>query len=69
MRSPALIRHINSLAPADYKTITLDRPGAAQQAAGPRRPAVKLTSYPDTVRQLVVTGLERDAPDRHHHQR
>jgi transposase len=27
MRSPALVRHINTLAPADYKTITLDRPG------------------------------------------
>ena len=25
-------------------------------------PAVKLTSYPGTVRQLVVTGLGRDAP-------
>ena len=27
MRSPALLRHINSLRPADYKTITLDRSG------------------------------------------
>jgi len=27
MRSPALMRHITSLAPADYTTITLDRPG------------------------------------------
>ncbi len=25
-------------------------------------PAVKLTSYPGTVRQLIVTGLGRDAP-------
>ena len=27
MRSAALLRHITSLRPADYKTITLDRPG------------------------------------------
>ncbi len=27
MRSPALVSQINTLAPADYKTITLDRPG------------------------------------------
>jgi hypothetical protein len=27
MRSPALIRHINTLRPAEFTTITLDRPG------------------------------------------
>jgi hypothetical protein len=27
MRSASLMRHITSLAPADYTTITLDRPG------------------------------------------
>ena len=27
MRSPALMRHINTLTSSDYKTITLDRPG------------------------------------------
>jgi hypothetical protein len=62
MRSPALIRHINSLAPADYKTITLDRPGPHNKPKVHEDPAVKLTSYPGTVRQLVVTGLGRDAP-------
>jgi hypothetical protein len=33
----------------------------AQQAKGARGPAVKLTSYPGTVRQLSVTGLGREA--------
>jgi hypothetical protein len=61
MRSPALIRHINSLRPADYKTITLARPGPHNKPKVHEDPAVKLTSYPGTVRQLVVTGLGRDA--------
>ena len=56
MRSPALIRHINSLRPADYKTITLARPGPHNKPKVHEDPAVKLTSYPGTVRQLVVTG-------------
>ncbi len=62
MRSPALIRHINSLTPRDYKTITLDRPGPHNKPKAHEDKAVRLTSYPGTVRQLVVTGLGRDAP-------
>jgi len=62
MRSPALIRHINSLRPADFKMITLDRPGPHNKPKVHEDPAVKLTSYPGTVRQFVVTGLGRDAP-------
>jgi hypothetical protein len=58
MRSPALIRYIASLAPADFKTITLDRPEPHVH----EDPAVTLTSYPGTVRRLVVTGPGRDAP-------
>ena len=27
MRSPILVKRINALAPGDYKTVTLDRPG------------------------------------------
>jgi transposase-like protein len=61
MRSPALIRHINALTPADYKTITLDRPGPHNKPKVHEDKAVTLTSYPGTVRQLVVTGLGRDA--------
>jgi transposase len=62
MRSAALLKHINSLRPADYKTITLDRPGPHHKPKVHEDPAVKLTSYPGTVRQLVVTGLGRDQP-------
>jgi len=60
MRSTALLRHINSLRPGDYTTITLDRSGPYN------RPRVhdstaRLSNYPTTVRQLIVTGLGRDA--------
>jgi transposase-like protein len=62
MRSAALIRHISSLAPKDYKTVTLDRPGPHNKPKVHEDKAVRLTSYPGTVRQLVVTGLGRDEP-------
>jgi hypothetical protein len=62
MRSPALIRHINSLTPSDYKTITLDRPGRHNRPKVAESAAVTLTSYPGTVRQLIVTGLGRETP-------
>ncbi|MGH3886783.1 MAG: hypothetical protein ACRDSZ_09470, partial [Pseudonocardiaceae bacterium] len=62
MRSPALLRHINGLTKSDYKTITLDRPGRHTRPKVAESAAVTLTSYPGTVRQLVVTGLGRDAP-------
>jgi transposase-like protein len=62
MRSAALIRHIAGLTPKDYKTITLDRPGPHNKPKVHEDKAVRLTSYPATVRQLVVTGLGRDQP-------
>ncbi len=62
MRSPALLRHIARLAPSDYKTVTLDRPGPHNKPRVHEDKAVTLTSYPGTVRQLVVTGLGRDQP-------
>jgi hypothetical protein len=61
MRSPALVRHINALTPAGFKTITLDRPGTHNKPRVHEDKAVRLTSYPGAVRQLVVTGLGRDA--------
>jgi transposase len=62
MRSKPLMKHINTLAPADYKTITLDRPRERAKVKVHESPAVKITDYPGTVRQLIVTGLGRDAP-------
>lgn len=61
MRSPALLRHINTLRPTDYKIITLDRAGNHHR---PRvhESTVRLSNYPATLRQFIVTGLGRDAP-------
>src|SRR5712691_10996735 len=62
MRSASLVRHISALTGKDFKTITLDRPGRHNKPKVAESAAVKLTSYPGPVRQLVVTGLGRDAP-------
>ena len=62
MRSASLMKHINGLAGKDYKTTTLDRPGPHNRPKVHEDPAVTLTSYPGTVRQLVVTGLGREQP-------
>ncbi len=61
MRSPALVRHIDHLTASDFTTITLNRPGRHNR---PRvhESRARLTGYPHTVRQLVVTGLGRAAP-------
>ena len=62
MRSPALMRHINALTGKDFKQITISRAGLHNKPQVAESAAVKLTSYPRTVRQLIVTGLGRDAP-------
>jgi hypothetical protein len=62
MRSASLVKYINGLAGKDFTTITLDRPGPHNRPRVHEDPAVTLTSYPGTVRQLVVTGLGRDQP-------
>lgn len=62
MRSPALLAQINTLTPADYKTITLNRPGRFNRPRVHETTDARLTNYPAAVRQLIVTGLGRDAP-------
>ena len=62
MRSPSLVKRISTLTAGDYKTAALDRPGPYNRPRAHESAAVKLTSYPGTVRQLIVTGLGRDAP-------
>jgi hypothetical protein len=62
MRSPSLVKRINALAGGDCKTVALDRPDPDNRPRACESAAVKLTSYPGTVRQLIVTGLGRDAP-------
>ena len=62
MRSPSLVKRINALTASDYKTVALDRPGPYNRPKVHETAAVKLTSYPGTVRQLIVVGLGRAAP-------
>jgi hypothetical protein len=62
MRSPALIKQINALTSTDFKTITLDRSGKFNRPKVHEATGVRLTSYPATLRQLIVTGLGREAP-------
>jgi hypothetical protein len=62
MRSPGLVRRINALTSRDYTTVALNRPRPYHRPKVHEDPAVTLTSYPGTVRQLVVTGLGRAAP-------
>jgi transposase-like protein len=61
MRSPALVRQINALTSSDFTTVALDRPGPHNHPRVHEDPAVRLSSYPGTVRQLIVTGLGHDA--------
>ena len=62
MRSPSHVDYINRLTPADYRSVTLDRPGPYNRPKVHGDHEVRLTAYPKSVRQLVVTGLGRDAP-------
>lgn len=62
MRSPALVTQINALTAKDFTTITLDRPGKFNRPKVHESTGVRLTGYPATVRQLIVTGLGREAP-------
>ena len=62
MRSAALMKQIDTLTGTDFKTITLDRPGRHNRPKVHEATGIRLTGYPGTVRQLVVTGLGRDTP-------
>ena len=62
MRSPTLVKQINALTSKDFKTITLDRPGKFNRPKVHESTGVRLSNYPSTVRQLILTGLGREAP-------
>ncbi len=62
MRSPTLVKYINSLTSKDFSTITLDRPGPYNKPQVHQDTAVPLSDYPGTVRQLIVTGLGHHQP-------
>ena len=61
-RPPSLVRHIDNLPATAWKTVTLDRSGKHTKPNVHEMTGVKLTSYPATARQLVVTGLGRTTP-------
>jgi Transposase DDE domain len=61
-RSPSLLAQINQLPPTAWTPVTLERSGKHTKPRVHEMTEVKLTNYPATVRQLVVTGLGRDAP-------
>jgi hypothetical protein len=61
MRSPSLIRHINTIDSSAWRTVSLDRDGHY------RKPhvvdeTVTLSDYPRPIRQLIVRGLGREEP-------
>jgi hypothetical protein len=56
MRSPALANQINALTSKDFKTITLDRPGKFNRPKVYESTGVRLSNYPSTVRQLILTA-------------
>lgn len=60
MRSPALVKQVNALAPGDFRTVNLNRPGRFNRPKT-HESHVRLSNYPGPVRQLIVTGLGRDA--------
>jgi transposase len=62
MRSAALMNHIDALTATDFTTVTLNRSGKFNRPKVSETTGVRLTGYPGTVRQLVVTGLGRDTP-------
>jgi DNA-binding CsgD family transcriptional regulator len=64
MRSTSLMRHIAALDTdaGAWKTVRLDRPGRYTTPRVVDQPAVRLSRYPGTVRQLIVAGLGRDTP-------
>jgi hypothetical protein len=61
MRSPSLLKHIETLDPKAWKTVRLDRDGNYQKPQVVDQTA-RLSDYPKPIRQLVVRGLGREAP-------
>ena len=61
MRSAALLRHIATLEPTMWRTVTLDRYGDYRKPQVVDEQAT-LSAYPGTIRQLIVRGLGHDAP-------
>jgi len=61
-RSPSLVAPLSQLPPTAFTPVTLDRSGRHTNPNVHEMTGVKLTTYPATVRQLVVTGLGHHTP-------
>jgi len=61
MRSPSLIKHIETLDPKAWKTVRLDRDGHYKKPEIVDE-TVRLSDYPAPIRQLLVRGLGRETP-------
>jgi hypothetical protein len=62
MRTPRLVSDIEALPATAWRTVSLDRGGPYSKPQVAENPDARLTSYPGTVRQLVVRGLGRQVP-------
>jgi transposase-like protein len=61
-RSPSLGKQISAIPAGAFTPVTLDRSGKHTTPRVHEMTGVKLTKYPGTVRQLVVTGLGHATP-------
>jgi transposase len=62
MRTKQLVAAIDALPDSAWKTVRLDRRGRYTTPKVVDQPAVRLSRYPNSLRQLIVKGLGRDAP-------
>ena len=62
MRSVSLVRHIDTIDPAAWKTVNLDRDGNYRKPQVVDEEAT-LSNYPGTARQLTVTSPARAFED------
>src|SRR6266542_3262472 len=61
-RSPSLAKQISAIPAGAFTPVALDRSGKHTTPKVHQMTGVKLTKYPGTVRQLVVTGLGHATP-------
>ena len=61
-RSPSLAKQISAIPATAFTPVALDRSGKHTTPKVHQMTGVKLTKYPGTVRQLVVTGLGHATP-------
>ena len=61
-RGPQLLAAIAAAPPTDWQRLTLTNIGRAYRHPRVLDQQVRLTGYPDTIRQLAITGLGHDKP-------